>query len=628
MKVRITTGILLGLLFFMTNIFAQNSTVDFESEQWVIQNGQVTEHLGTKSFMGYAFLKDVEFENGIIEVEIAVTGHKVRSYPGIVFRMQSERNYERFYVRPHRASLYPDALQYTPVINGIAGWQLYNGEGFTASVDFPPHQWVHLRMEILGTQARLYIEEAKQPALVIHELKHGLSKGTIGLLGPTDGSAYFSNFTYKITDDLQFDPSPLVDTVPGIIAEWQLSQPFELSEIDLEQYPQAQFLSQIEWQEVRSEPSGLIDIARYTSRLGRQPDCVLARTTIMTDQERILDFRFGYSDAVSIFLNGDPYFVGNSAYQSRDPSFAGIIGYFDNLYLPLKKGKNEILLMIAEAFGGWGFMVQDGDAVFEYSGMAKVWETTKDFRIPESVVYDPMRDLLYVSNYDVYNFNRREGHQSISQVSMDGRIRKTDWVTGLKNPLGMIIHEDRLLVAERGAVVEIEIASGEILNRYSIPQSGLLNDIGIDREGNIYVSDSRKNVIYRIFDDQLEEWLDGEEVNDPNALLVHDNMLIFGNSGDYCLKSVDLITKEVRRIANLGPGFIDGIKIDKDGNYLVSHWEGRVFRITPADDVTKILDLSVPGIYCADFEYITDRNLLIIPTFFDNRVMTYRVGAK
>lgn len=626
MREEIIVGILTLFSILTTAVFAHDEIVDFESDQWIIRNGQITEHLGRKSFVGYAYLKDIEFENGIIEVDIAVTGHKVRAYPGIVFRMQSEENFERFYIRSHRASLYPDALQYTPVSNGITSWQLYNGEGFTAAVDFPPNQWLHIKMEILGQQARVYVNDIEKPALVIHELKTGQRKGTIGLMA--EGTAYFSNFKYEITDDLDFDPPPLVDTVPGIMTEWRISQPFKLSDVDLEQYPDKKFLSQIKWQEVSGEPSGLIDIARYTGRLGRQPDCILARTTVITDKKRILDFRFGYSDAVSIFLNGEAYFIGNSAYQSRDPSFAGIIGFFDDLYLPLKKGENEILLLVAEAFGGWGFMAQDGDAVFEYEGVEKAWESTMGFQIPESVVYDSVRGMLYVSNYDVYNFNRREGQQSISRVSMDGKIKNADWVAGLKNPLGMIIHEDRLLVVERGGVVEIDLESGNIKKRHPIPQSGLLNDIAIDSKENIYVSDSRKNVIYRVFDDQSEEWLIGEDVNDPNAMLVQGNMLIFGNSGDYCLKSVDLATKEVRKIANLGPGFIDGIKINKDGNYLVSHWQGRVFRITPSGDVTKILDLSVPGIYCADFEYITDRDLLIIPTFFDNRVMAYNLGEK
>ena len=623
MRVSQSLGVFLGSLMLLTITYAQSRVIDFGSDKWIIRNGQVTEHLGRKAFVGYAYLSEVEFENGTIEVDIAVNGPKVRAYPGIIFRMQSEDNFERFYVRTHRASLYPDALQYTPINNGITSWQLYNGDGFTAEVDFPPNQWMHIKLEILGKQARVYVDNAVKPALVIHDLKHGGSKGSIGIMA--EGAAYFSNFQYTITDDLQFEPPPLVDTVPGVITDWELSHAFKLNDTDMAEYPTQQLLSMVQWREVSSEPSGLVDIARYTGRLGREPDCVFARTYINADTDTFLHLNFGYSDAISVFVNGARYFSGYSTYQSRDPSFLGIIGYFDEATLPLRKGNNEILLIIAEVFGGWGFMARDGDAVFEYKGVKRDWETKKEFRIPESAVYDAVRDIIYVSNYDLYNFSRQEGNQSISQLLTDGTVKHLDWITGLKNPLGMTIHDDRLLVVERGGIVEIELESAEICNRYPINQSGLLNDIAIDSAGNIYVSDSRNNTIYRLSHGEYAEWLTGDGVNDPNGLLIHGNNLIYGNSGDQHLKSVDLTTREVRKIANLGPGFIDGIKLDRDGNYLVSHWQGRVFRITPTGEVTKILDLSVQGIYCADFEYLPEENVIVIPTYFDNRLITYQL---
>ena len=622
----IKTFLFASCLALSTHAMAETDLVNFESDRWAKDKAQIVEHLGRQSLVGFAYLQDLEFENGVIEVDIAVTGQKVRAYPGIIFRMESDDNFERFYIRTHRASLYPDALQYTPIHNGITSWQLYNGDGFTAGVDFPADQWVHIRMEISGKQARVYVGDMDKPALIINELQHGESKGKIGVMA--EGTAYFSNFKYTITDDLKFESPPLVHTVPGIITDWQISQPFRITELDIQYYPDKEILSSVEWQHAKSALSGLVDIGQYTGRLGQEPDCVLARKIIVTDKDEILHLNFGYSDAVSIFLNGERYFLGSSAYRSRDPSFLGIIGYFDEVSLPLKKGKNEILLIVAEVFGGWGFMARDGDAVFEYEGVARLWETKREFRVSESAVYDSERNILYVSNYDVYNFSREEGNQSISQVLLDGTVEHLDWVTGLKNPLGMIIHRDKLLVAERGGIAEIALQSGEIVNRYPIAQTGLLNDIAVDENDNIYVSDSRKNVIFKLSGGEYEEWLTGDVVNDPNGLLVDGNSLIYGNSGDQYLKAVDLTTKDVRNIANLGPGFIDGIKLARNDDYLVSHWQGRIFRITPAGDVTKILDLSVPGIYCADFEYIPERDLLIIPTFFDNRLVTYSIEGE
>ncbi len=140
----------LALLLAALPASGADDSVDFGSDRWAITNGRVVEHLGRKSLAGSASLKDASFENGVVEVDVAVTG--ARSYPGVLFRMESPRDFERVYLRPHRAGPagYPDAVQYVPGFNGIDGWQLYNGPGFTAAATIPAGQWVHLRIEVKG----------------------------------------------------------------------------------------------------------------------------------------------------------------------------------------------------------------------------------------------------------------------------------------------------------------------------------------------------------------------------------------------------------------------------------------------------------------------------------------------
>lgn len=609
------------LLMLPWSVMAQEEIVDFKSDRWVLTDVEIVEHLGRTSLMGTAYLKDVEFENGVIEVDIAVTG--ARSYPGIIFRMQSPLNYERFYIRPHRAGLYPDALQYTPVINGVASWQLCQGDGYTAEAVIPENQWIHLKMEIFGNQTRVYFGDAERPALVINHLKHGRSKGNIGILGPKDQTAYFSNFKYRLEDSLKFDPPPKVDTPPGMIMDWQLSQGFKSNQVDDEVYPGRQNLQNLEWKKATPEPSGLLDISRYARRSPGGPDVVFAKTTVYSEKEETKKFLFGYSDAVSVFLNGDILFTGNSAYQSRDPSFLGAIGLFDAVYLPLKRGENELLFMVEESFGGWGLICQDGTAVFQHPDVAKSWETDRDFKTPESIVYDAQRNCLYVSNYDGYNPSNNQGKQYISKVSLDGKVENLKWAQGLNNPTGMAISKDKLYVVERANIVEIDTDTGRINQRYPVPQPGFLNDIAVDESGLMYISDSRKHAIYKFSGDKVEEWIKGGEIRNPNGLHVYRKKLIVGNNGDNCIKVIDLENKDIHTIVNLGPGIIDGIQTDQDGNTIVSHWEGKVYRISPSGQVKKLLDTTVPEINCADLEFIGEKKLIVIPTFFVNKVMAF-----
>lgn len=603
--------------------FSQKA-IDFESDQFQIVNGKVLEHLGRNAFMGTGFLTDIEFENGIIEFDLAVNGK--RSYPGVFFRVQSQTDYEHFYVRPHRSGLYPDALQYCPTTNGIGSWQLFNGKGYTNTTEkFPKNEWFHVRIEVLGTRAQVFIENNKNPDLEIFELYHGNSKGSVSLNCPANGTAYFSNLSVRKTDELEFWEMPIFDNPVGLIGDWEISQPFRTVDVEFDQTPKKQGIENIEWQSVKADKTGLVDIAKYHSRQGRAPDFVYARTIITTEKDSLLELKFGYSDAVVVFLNDQPIYYGNSAYKQRDPSFLGIIGLNDAVFLPLKKGDNELMLAVAESFGGWGFLCQEGNTTYFEEGMKKIWQTEKVFAVSESVLYDPKREVLYVTNFDQFTMGNPPITQSISKISLEGQIIDMNFVDSLNHPLGMSIYKEKLFVAERRKVAEIDLESGEVINRIDIPGSIFLNDLAIDKKGKIYISDSRKNVIWKIEDEKVEEWLAGDEVIDPNVLYFHQDQLLFGNSGDSWLKSVDPETKDIKKIAKFPEGFIDGIRPDGKGNLLVSLWKGKIYRVDEEGNIKLIFHTENKGEYTADFEFIPNKNLLIIPTFYENTVNAYQL---
>ncbi len=631
---RLAPGVLVLALFLVAlPASGADDSIDFGSDRWTITNGRVVEHLGRKSLAGSASLKDAVFEDGVIEVDLAVTG--ARSYPGVLFRMESPRDFERVYLRPHRAgpSGYPDAVQYLPGFNGVDGWQLYNGPGFTAGATIPAGQWVHLRIEVKGTQARVFLGDSAEPVLKIHELVRGRSKGALGLNGPPDGSAFFSAFRYRADSELSFPPPPPVDVPPGLLTDWKVSKPFKARLVDRETPPSTWTLPGTEWVGARVGPSGLVDVARLFGRLGPEPDAVVAKAVVRSDSERLLKVNVGYSDEVSVYLNGTPLFHGASAYRQRDPSFLGIVGLFDAVYLPLKKGDNELTLLLTEAMGGWGFVVQDATAVYAAPGVAEAWTSQERFPVPETVVHDPGTGTLFVSGYDGWNRSAGEGRQFISRLSLDGKVLSLRWAEGLRNPVGLAVSGDSLWAVETGGVARIEIATGKLLGRIEVPGAVALNDIAVAKDGTIYLSDPGANALLRIVSGKAEEWLKGGEIARPNGLHLLGGKLFVGNNGDGCVKSVDLATKEVRTVADLGAGIIDGVESDAAGSLLVSHNEGRLFRITLPGEakgegnarITKLLDTSVRGIPLASFAFLAKKGLAVFPTFTDNRVVAYRL---
>jgi hypothetical protein len=134
----------------------------------------------------------------------------------------------------------------------------------------------------------------------------------------------------------------------------------------------------ISWQDVEADPPGFVDLYRYfdsphlrvsfaidfSKRLEPQPGMklVYARTTIESDRDQVKKLYVGYSDDVSVFLNGKILFRGRSAQNFRDPGFLGIMNpENDAVYLPLKKGSNELMLAVSELGGGWGFICRWAD---------------------------------------------------------------------------------------------------------------------------------------------------------------------------------------------------------------------------------------------------------------------------
>jgi hypothetical protein len=109
--------------------------------------------------------------------------------------------------------------------------------------------------------------------------------------------------------------------------------------------------------------SGLVNVTRHHGRpggiaIGAKPDCTILKTYIDAQEDTQVKMNFGYSDAVTIFLNRVPLFWGNSAFLSRDSEYGGWISFNDAVFLNLKKGRNELLAVVAEVFGGWGLQAR------------------------------------------------------------------------------------------------------------------------------------------------------------------------------------------------------------------------------------------------------------------------------
>src|SRR5208283_2864153 len=218
---------------------------------------KVTEYQGRKCLFldgGAATVKDFEMRDGVVGVDVATPAK--RGFFGIMFRIVNDgANYEEVYLRQHKSGL-PDALQYTPVLNTGANWQIFNGPGFTAKVDIPRDEWFHLRLAVTGAQAKLFVKDMEQPALVMDDLKTGSQKGQAALFTLT-GQTCFANFEIRPTPDAPWERH-LPPMPPDTLTTWSISPAYDALARNLERAPTPAEIEAIPWQQVEAEPPGFV----------------------------------------------------------------------------------------------------------------------------------------------------------------------------------------------------------------------------------------------------------------------------------------------------------------------------------------------------------------------------------
>ncbi len=143
----------------------------------------------------------------------------------------------------------------------------------------------------------------------------------------------------------------------------------------------------------------------------------------------------------------------------------------------------------------------------------------KGLEQPELVVQDPATGAIYVSNI-VGAVMQKDGNGYIAKLKPDGTISTKTWVKGLNAPTGMALHDRTLYVADVDELIEINVASGEIVKRYPAKGAIFLNDVAVGEDGTVYVSDTPMNTIWRLKDGNFEPWFANDVLNGPNGLLV------------------------------------------------------------------------------------------------------------
>jgi hypothetical protein len=258
---------------------------------------------------------------------------------------------------------------------------------------------------------------------------------------------------------------------------------------------------------------------------------------------------------------------------------------------------------------------------FVSSKLVKVWETTEGLDVPESSHYNAADKIIYVSNIvGIHNVKDNIGY--ISKLNDKGEFIVKEWVTGLNAPKGIDCSSSTLYVTDIDRVLEIDLKTGKIIKEYKNAKSKSLNDVSIASDDRVYISDSEGNCIFYICNDSLEVFLESNELNSMNGILAIGNLLYLGSNGDFI--SVDQKTKEIKVLVK-GVGYLDGIEQVAEGKFITSDWIGHIQLIDVGKGVEKLMEPSPLKINAADLGYIAKQNLLLVPTFTNNKIIAYKL---
>lgn len=248
--------------------------------------------------------------------------------------------------------------------------------------------------------------------------------------------------------------------------------------------------------------------------------------------------------------------------------------------------------------------------------LEKIWETDTTLAVPESVLFD--KTAIYVSLIDGAPWDV-DGKGEIAKIDKNGKILNATWVTGLNAPKGMGVWDKKLFVADVTEVVVISTATGKIESKIPVEGATGLNDITIDKNGMVYVSDSKLGKVHQIKKGKAELYL--SDLKGVNGLKAVGNDLYLLTANDVFKTGADkkLVSIAVTEIGG------DGIEPVGNGDFVISCWPGLIYYMDKDGKLSTLLDTREQKRNTADIGYNSAERIVYVPTFFKKSVVAYKL---
>jgi len=251
--------------------------------------------------------------------------------------------------------------------NGVSIWDLT--DNYQTGATIYQEGWNHVKLVISGRQMKVYVNNMKKTALHVPNLEGRSPSGNISL----NGNVIYANLVIKPGVVEGLNPEGGFDQTeydPRYLRNWLVTEPVNFPYgqeiIRNTAYFGGNFETDIpdstaQWTPITTGNRALVNV---TDRIGmkktRERKLVWLKTKVISDTTQLRRLDLGFSDEIWVFINGQLLYTGKNIFgtpNAKEPNSRCTIEN-TSFQLPFVKGKNEILIALANDFYGGGIIAR------------------------------------------------------------------------------------------------------------------------------------------------------------------------------------------------------------------------------------------------------------------------------
>lgn len=324
---------------------------------------------------GSATLKHVRFADGTISFDVKFAG----GISGLTFRQRGDTS-DVLYLRPSaNCPVSDDCIQYMPRDHGIFEWDLYGQYQTRAPIRMGA--WNHITLVMAKRRLAVFVNSSSAPALVVNHMVGAYPSGELEL----HGAASVANLVVTPGKTAGLPPAGATASArpdERFFRHWSAATPFVVrsrmsKRLDentgiAPRYASMPPASSTSWRRMTTDSDGLLNLTRTYggTQTGHGIVGIWLKTTIHSDRAQVKQVAIGWTREVWVFVNGKQVFASKNLWgipgASKNPD--GRLSLLNGAFaLPLRKGKNEIAVMLDDNFAGglqhfgWGLEMRLND---------------------------------------------------------------------------------------------------------------------------------------------------------------------------------------------------------------------------------------------------------------------------